>query len=143
MVRQFSAGGVVYRRQGAELLWLIRRPSPSEGYHGNLGWSFPKGMIDGGEKMEEAAMREVREEGGVEVKIVKKLPTLKVFFTDEKKEKIMKFISYFVMEYQGDAPEGFGWETAEVKWVTPGQAKELLAFKNEKKLLEQAGNIAE
>ena len=83
-------------------------------------------------------MRELREEGGVEAKIVKKLPTLKIFFTDQNKEKVMKFVAYFVMEWIGDVPEGFGWETEETKWVTKEEAMKMLAHKNEKELLEKA-----
>lgn len=139
MRREFSAGGIVYKRiqdsgSKIQLLWLLRRPKPNKDYRGNLGWSFPKGWVDGGEKLEEAAVREVREEGGVEAKIVRKLPTIKIFFKN-KGETVMKFITYFVMEWEKDIPEGHDWETEEVKWVTKGQALEMLAFKNEKELL--------
>lgn len=131
MKREFSAGGLV--RKGN--LWLIRRPASNPEYRGNLGWSFPKGWIDPGENLEQAAIREVREEGGVEAKVIKKLRTLKVFFKD-KGELVMKFITYFMMEYVADAPEGFGEETAEIKWVTKEEALDLLVHKNEQELLE-------
>lgn len=156
MKREFSAGGMVFKKQepglpaGRQVLWLIRRPAPNPQYRGNLGWSFPKGWVDEGEKLEEAAIREVREEGGVVAKIVSKLQTLKVFFTNQngdlpagRQEKVMKFITYFVMEYQSDVPGGHDWETEETKWVTLTEAKELLAFKNEKELLEKAGKMLE
>lgn len=130
MKREFSAGGLV--RKGN--LWLIRRPTPNDGYGGNLGWSFPKGWVDEGENLEQAGIREVREEGGVEAKVIKKLPALKVFFKD-KGELVMKFITYFLMEYVGDASERFGEETAEIKWVTKDEASELLVHKNERELL--------
>lgn len=80
------------------------------------------------------AVREVREEGGVEAKVIKKLKTLRIFFTDKDGEKVMKFITYFVMEYTGDAPEGWGEETEEAKWVGWEEAKDRLAYANEKKL---------
>jgi len=131
MRREFSAGGLVHKGN----LWLIRRPTPNPEYKGNLGWSFPKGWVDEKETLEEAALREVREEGGVVAKIVKKLPALKVFFKHEG-ELVMKFITYFVMEYVEDAPEGFGEETEEIKWVTKEEALKLLAHKNERELLE-------
>ena len=132
MKREFSAGGLV--RKGN--LWLIRRPTPNPEYRGNLGWSWPKGLIDEGENLEQAAIREVREEGGVVAKIIKKLPALKVFFKHEG-ELVMKFITYFVMEYVEDAPGGHDGETAEVKWVTKEEAMQLLAHKNERELLEK------
>jgi|SRR3990167_5618249 len=140
MRREFSAGGIVYkksqdtRNKKQIILWLVRRPRPNPEYRGNLGWSFPKGWIDEGEKSEEAALREVREEGGVEAKIIKKLPTIKTFFRD-KGELVLKFITYFVMEWEKDVPEGHDQETEEVKWVTKEEASDMLAFKNEKELL--------
>lgn len=143
MVRQFSAGGLVFKKAEDRILWLIRKPAVNENYHGNTGWSFPKGWIDEGEKREEAAAREVREEGGVMATVMKKLVTIKVFFTSEKKERVMKFITYFLMKYEGDVPEGFGWETAEVKWVTREEAETLLAYKKDKDNLRIAQRMVE
>jgi 8-oxo-dGTP diphosphatase len=136
MKREFSAGGLVYKNQDGQVLWLIRRPTPNPGYRGNLGWSFPKGLIDPGESTEEAAIREVREEAGVIARIDKKLDTLKLFFTDQNKEKVMKFVTYYSMEYIEDAPEGHDHETEEVRWVTREEAMDLLVFKNDKELLQ-------
>jgi len=130
MRREFSAGGIVFKKNKV----LVRRPKMNEGYRGNAGWSFPKGWIDEVEKLEEAAVREVREEGGVKAKIVRKLPAIKTFFRD-KGELVLKFITYFVMEWEKDVPEGHDQETEEVKWVTKEEASDMLAFKNEKELL--------
>jgi len=138
MRREFSAGGIVFKKQNGQIVWLIRRPAPNPQYRGNLGWSFPKGWVDKGEKLEEAATREVKEEGGVVAKVISKLQTLKIFFTDQNGEKVMKFITYFVMEYVSDTPEGFGWETAEAKWMAVTETQNLLIHKNEKELLVQA-----
>jgi 8-oxo-dGTP pyrophosphatase MutT (NUDIX family) len=138
MKREFSAGGLVYKNEKRKTLWLVRRPTPNPGYKGNLGWSFPKGWIEKDESTETGAVREVREEGGVIAKIERKLSTLKLFFTDQNKEKVMKFVTYYTMEYLSDAPEGHDHETAEVRWVTKEEAMELLAFKSEKELLANA-----
>ena len=168
MKREFSAGGIVYKKaqsekrkpssraqvegaQNTEILWLIRRPKGGKGYRGSLGWTFPKGWIENKlkaksakrkanerESPEESALREVAEEGGIKAKIIKKLPTLKVFFTDEDNQKVMKFITYFVMEWLEDLKEGFGWETEEIRWVSKDEAMGLLVYKNERELLKQA-----
>ncbi|MDO8487979.1 MAG: NUDIX domain-containing protein [bacterium] len=161
MNREFSAGGLVFQKKDDQVLWLIRRPTGNAGYRGNLGWSFPKGWLDdinegkdpgpissgqvkaGPDQLQQAALREVAEEGGVEAKIITKLPTLKIFFTNSQKEKVMKFITYFVMEYVKDVPGGYGWETAETKWVTPSEAQQLLTLKNDRQLLTQAAAMIE
>lgn len=140
-MREFSAGGVVYKKVGKKILWLIRRPAPNPDFDGDLGWNLPRGLIDG-EKIETAALREVAEEAGVETRIVAKLPTFKIFYTDKKSgEKKLKFITFFLMEWTADLPEGFGWETAEIKWVTIDEAEQLLTFDNEKQILREAAKL--
>ena len=124
--------------QKGQLLWLIRRSSGGTNYRGNMGWSFPKGGIDEGETVEQAALREVAEEGGIGASIIKKLETLKVFFSDQNGERVMKFITYFLMKYESDTPEGHDWETAETRWVEVEEGKKMLAFRNEKQLLQKA-----
>ena len=141
MLREFSAGGIVYKNQKEGILWLIRRAKPHDDYKGNLGWSLPKGWIDEGETVEQAALRETAEEGGVRAKIIAKLPVIKIFFTNHEKEKVMKFITYFAMEWIEDLKEGFCDETVEVKWVSKDEALKLLMYKNEQDLLKQADEI--
>ena len=149
MTWQFSAGGIVFKKSQVNLkhqtpnskhetLWLVRKPAANPEYRGKMGWTLPKGLIDEGEKLEETAVREVQEEAGVVAKIVTKLPTVKIFFYDQNKERVMKFITYFVMEYVEDAPEGHDRETEETKWVNLADGLQLLAFSSEKKLLKQA-----
>jgi 8-oxo-dGTP pyrophosphatase MutT (NUDIX family) len=131
MIREFSAGGVVFKDGTV----LVRRPTGGKDYRGNLGWSFPKGLIDEGEIPEEAAVREVAEEGGVVAKIVKKLGTIKYFYKNKDNLMVMKFVTFYLMEWVSDLPDGFGWETAEVKWVWTEEAKKMLVNKSEKELL--------
>ena len=57
--RETSAGGVVYRLQGDTPLFLLIRDSYAN-------WGFPKGHLEPGERADEAAMREVREETGLQ-----------------------------------------------------------------------------
>lgn len=140
MVRQFSAGGFVFKKDHRQILWLVRKPKANPGYHGNLGWTWPKGWIDKGESAQDTAIREVREEAGVEAKIIEKLDTIKIFFKDEG-QLVLKHITYFLMEWQQDLPAGFDSETEAVQWVTSAQAQDMLAFENEKKLLAKASEL--
>lgn len=71
--REFSAGGVVFRtfkiqNSKCEVKWLVGKHS---GYH---KWVLPKGLIESGEKSQEAALREVKEEMGVQARIVEEKP---------------------------------------------------------------------
>ena len=67
---QQKAGGIIIRkRDGVIDVFLIHR-------HRYNDWSFPKGHVDAGESLEEAALREVREEAGVECQIIAPLPDM-------------------------------------------------------------------
>ena len=156
MIRQFSVGGVVYRREGKGIVWLVRKSSAGEGYGGTRGWNLPKGWIDdedGGKKpgqktlgidratkqeMEEAAVREVAEEGGVRAKVLGRLGEVRVFFHNKEKERVFKTIIFYLMEYEGDLEEGIGWETEEVRWVDMAEAERVLEYKNEREMIEKA-----
>ena len=135
MVQEFSAGGIVFKKENGNTLWLVRRAKPNPEYRGALSWNFPHGGLDQGETMEQAALRETAEEGGVKARIVGELPTSKFFYTDKDKQKVRKFITYFLMEWLEDLGSGFGSETEEIKWLSKDEALGLLAYKNEKELL--------
>ena len=132
--REFSAGGVVFRREPEGVLWLIVKPKGSE------QWRFPKGKIERGENSVRAALREVKEEGGVEARILSKIDNIKYFFV-QKGQKIFKTVTFYLMEYIQEAQGGFCWETEEIAWLPFEEAKEKLAFSNEKKILQKA-NLA-
>ena len=132
--REFSAGGVVFRREPEGVLWLVVKPKGSE------KWRFPKGKIEKGENSSEAALREVKEEGGVEAIILNKIDSIKYFFIQEG-QKVFKTVTFYLMEYAQEAQGGFCWETEEVAWLSFEEARKKLAFSNEKKVLEKA-NLA-
>ena len=106
-------------------------------------WCLPKGWLDDagpglpgpftlGQKkatsteVEQSALREVREESGIEAKIIERLGTEQFFFVDRNKEKVFKTVIFFLMEYVRDLPEGFDFETSEIRWVTADEALLLL-----------------
>ena len=94
----------------------------------NSVWRLPKGWLDnegGGkppgplaigerkvseEELQKASIREVKEEGGIEAKVVEKTGTERYFFTFEN-EKLLKFVTFYLMEMVGHLREGFGFET--------------------------------
>lgn len=134
--REFSSGGCVFKRDK----WLITRSAVSDLYPKQV-WRLPKGWIDEGEKTEDAAIREVKEEGGVEAKIIKKIETVRYFFTTPEKTKVLKFVTFYLMEFVKDIPEGFGEETAEIAWLPYNEAYQKLSYPGEKQILKKAEEI--
>ncbi|HKC04450.1 MAG TPA: NUDIX domain-containing protein [Patescibacteria group bacterium] len=157
VTREFSSGGVVFKKTNGQGLWLIRKTTASELYP-NQYWMLPKGRIDDAKddepgpmakglikadtkSLEKAALREVKEETGVEAKIVKKIGTSIYSFTDPKVGKIVKFVTFYLMEYVKDLPQGFDWETAEIVWLPFDEAKKQLSFGGEKEMLSKASEL--
>lgn len=132
MNKEFSAGGIVFNKEGLVLL-----TQNSKGY-----WQFPKGHLDKDETTKQAALREVKEEGGVEAEIIKKIGVSKYIFSFEK-EKIFKIVTLFMMKYISGDPKDHDFEVTEAKWVDPEAALNMLTFKTDKSLLEKAIELME
>ncbi len=157
--REFSAGGVVCKKTDKAVVWLVTKSSPSKLYPKSV-WRLPKGWLDDSqqgkkpgflakgikkakeEEIRKAALREVSEEGGVNAKIVEKIETVK-FFIKRRDKKILKFITFYLMEWISDLEKGHGYETEETKWLTYPKARETLTFERERKILDKAKNILE
>ena len=130
MQREFSAGGIVLKNGKV----LLTKHSQ------NKHWSFPKGLIDPGQTPPEAAVREVREEGGVEAEILDKVGYNKYVYTLNG-EKIFKVVTYFLMKYVSGDPKDHDWEVEEAGWYTPEDALKQLTFSQDKALLKKALEI--
>lgn len=159
MRREFSAGGVVYKRIQESVLWLIAKSAATTDYP-NSYWRLPKGWIDDieegrepgpiasgerkatEEELVEAAIREVREEGGVEALIVEKIGTEKYVFT-KNDGKVLKFVTFYLMEWTSDLEEGPGFETEKVDWLPFDEARKILKNSGEKKILDEAKKFLE
>lgn len=156
MLREISSGGVVFKKNKNGIYWLICRSNPSKDFPNEV-WRLPKGWIDDknhgklpgiysrGDKrasenlLKNTATREVEEEAGVEAEIVNKIGTEQFFYySEERGGKTMKFVTFYLMKYLGDTKDGFGFETAETKWLEFKEAKNVLTHKGEKEVLEKA-----
>ncbi len=144
--RQFSAGGAVFKEEGDKTLWLLIQPARKDESQ-KIRWQLPKGLVGEGEKMEAAAVREVEEEGGVSVKVVGKVDSIRIIFSNtfegKPEEKILKTIAFYLMEYLEEKEDGHDEEVVAVVWLPFAEAKEKLTFKSEKEILEKAKGILE
>lgn len=133
-----SAGGVVYRirwlEDRKEIEFLIVQHS---GHH---RWVLPKGWIEKDETKEETAVREVREEAGVEAEVKNYLGEFTIFYTDKDSgEKVRKTNYFFLMEYKSGNPEkDHGWEVENTLWLKPDEAVKKLDYPGEKRVVEKA-----
>lgn len=132
---EVSAGGIVYRNVNGKILWLIVQHSQHK------GWVFPKGLIGDkkeNELMDQAALREVEEEGGIKAKIVSKLEKPVSYMYRFKDTLIRKTVFYFLMEYVSGDPKDHDWEVSEAKFLKEDEIQKTLSFKSDKEAFEQA-----
>lgn len=128
MKREFSAGGIVFNNNGQVLLTKHSQ---------NKHWSFPKGLIDSGQTAQQAALREVKEEGGIAAEILDKVGYSKYVYTFNG-EKIFKIVTYFLMKYLSGDIKDHDFEVEEAGWYTPEAALKQLTFAQDKELLKKA-----
>lgn len=139
-LEQISAGGVAFRLNGARTEVAIVAVRPSR------RWQLPKGIIDAGESEEQAALREVREEAGIDCELLEKIETLEYwYFGDKKGERVRyhKFVHFFLMKYRGGETDDHDHEIDEARWVSIDEAVEMLAFKSEKDIVKKAQSLIE
>jgi len=128
-----SAGGVVYQRKGGQLeTVLCGRSRP-------VRWSLAKGTPDPGETMEQTALREVREETGLEVQIVEPLRSIDYWFADRESDvRYHKTVHFYLMTPTGGNTDQHDPEFDVVQWFTSEEALESMAYANEVAVLRNA-----
>lgn len=128
-----SAGGVVYRRTQEEAYFLLIR-DPYQ------NWGLPKGHVERGETAAQTALREVREETGIqELELRDALDTIDWFFR-EGPDLIHKYCHFFLMETTTAATEPQLEEgITECIWLPLDEALSTLTYDNARAVLEAAG----
>lgn len=143
MVREFSAGGVVLRRmQGRWWVAVIEPQSRKKKAAGDDDptLALPKGMVDQGEDPQYTAVREVREETGVEAAPVAKLGDIKYFYVRSwgDRQRVFKVVSFFLLMYKsgrmGRIAAEMRKEVRRAMWIPLEAAAERLSYKGEKEV---------
>jgi 8-oxo-dGTP diphosphatase len=129
-IKQFSAGGVVVRGNAEHAEFLAIKPSHRD------RWQLPKGTIDPGESAQDAAVREVQEEGGVTGTILEDLGTIN-FFYRMSGLGYNKTVHFYLMRYQSGDPANHDHEVREARWF-PLAEPNVLAFASERGLVARA-----
>jgi 8-oxo-dGTP pyrophosphatase MutT (NUDIX family) len=129
--REFSAGGLVVRRfRGRPFLAVVR-------LKGGEVTALPKGHPDGGESMAEAALREVREEAGLEAEVVEKLGDVRYWYT-LRGERVFKVVSFFLCRYRAGSVRNHDREVDAAEWIRLDLAPRKLSYAGERKMAETA-----
>jgi 8-oxo-dGTP pyrophosphatase MutT (NUDIX family) len=135
VIREFSAGGLVVRnmRGRPHLATILVKQATLH--------ALPKGNIEPGERGAETALREVREETGLEAELVEKLGDVKYWYVRKWSdgERVFKIVSFFLLRYVSGSLRNY--QRAEVdgaEWVPLEEAPKLLAYRGEKDMAKLA-----
>jgi 8-oxo-dGTP pyrophosphatase MutT (NUDIX family) len=133
-----SAGGIVIRFvDGAPELVVGKRRRERDG----VTWTLPKGTPIPDETTEQTALREVKEETGLAVDIVRPFDSIAYTF-NQGRTRIHKTVHYFLMIPIGGDLGRHDHEFAEVRWIRFDEAPSLLTFETERALVARAGIAA-
>jgi 8-oxo-dGTP pyrophosphatase MutT (NUDIX family) len=137
---QTSAGGLAARRRadgGWEVALVCVGP--------RRRWQLPKGIVEPGEAPEAAAVRETREEAGVEADLVAPLAPVEYWYVGTERGggrvRFHKRVLFYLLAYRAGDVADHDHEVVEARWVPLEDAAATLAFANERKVVEEAAAL--
>jgi 8-oxo-dGTP diphosphatase len=129
---QVSAGGVVARPGEALELCLIR---PA----GRRAWTLPKGWVEPGETHQVAALREIREETGIEGVIDGDLDSIEYWFSSRDDHvRVHKVVHFFLVRFVAGDTAQHDHEVAEAAWFPVERALDRMTYPNERQIVRKA-----
>ena len=153
VVRAFSAGGVVFRLSPVLPVMEAHAetaPTPASaladvevvlvGYLRDETWTLPKGTPKDGETVEETALREVREETGIQARIVGDLGSIQYSF-GRRGVRYDKEVRHFLMEATGGDVSLHDAEYDEARWFGLTEATRRLTYVNETEVVRRAETL--
>jgi 8-oxo-dGTP pyrophosphatase MutT (NUDIX family) len=137
---QTSAGGVVFRGRGRRVeVALISVGATAR-------WQLPKGLVERGESAEDAAVREAREETGLQSELVAPIDVIEYwYYASERGARVRfhKFVHFFLLRFLAGDVRGHDDEVNEARWVEIVEAARVLAFKGERGIVLKACGMIE
>ena len=142
-----SAGGIVFKIDRGRVLWMVIRTQSKKNPFDQRGrrkapvFKFPKGHVNKGEFLKQAALREVEEEARIKARIIDKIGSNDyMIWNKESKKKLKKKVSFFLMEYTGESKMRYSDDEGVLGsyWFTFEAAMKKLAYKSEKQLMRIA-----
>jgi 8-oxo-dGTP pyrophosphatase MutT (NUDIX family) len=135
---QVSAGGVVFRGEKDRTEVVI----VSVG--GKSRWQLPKGLVEAEEKPEITAVREAREEAGVDSEVVQHLETIEYWYAGLDQGERVRFhkrVHFYLLRYLAGDTRDHDWEVNEARWIPIGDATQQLTFDSERRVMERARQL--
>jgi 8-oxo-dGTP diphosphatase len=132
---QTSAGGVAFRYAGGHL--RVALISVGEGRR----WQLPKGIVSRDETTEAAALREVREEAGIDTELIELIDRIEYWYVARERGqpvRFHKFVYFYLLRYVAGDVRHHDDEVHEARWFDIDAAVEALAFANEKQIVRRA-----
>jgi 8-oxo-dGTP pyrophosphatase MutT (NUDIX family) len=131
-VEELSAGGVVVKGEDVLVVVPTRRAAS-----GSRVLALPKGHLDGDETAEQAAAREVREEGGVEAELVGPLGDVRYHYRRNGR-LVSKRVRFFLFRFRSGSPADHDHEIEDARWVPMTEAVKELSYPGEREMVLSA-----
>jgi 8-oxo-dGTP pyrophosphatase MutT (NUDIX family) len=151
MVREISAGGVVVRQAGESWEMAVIEPQtestsarPARKTSKKAVLALPKGLVDPGEKPEETALREVREETGLVATTITKLADIKYVYVRSwgDQQRVFKIVSFYLLRYESgeidDVSREMRIEVRRALWIPLEESPRKLSYRGERDVVRRA-----
>lgn len=136
MPKETSSGIVVFINKEGKRHYLLLHYQPGH-------WDFPKGHIEKGETEQDTALRETKEETGIDnLKIIPGFRQEIKYYFRAQGRTIFKTVSFYLAESQTDKVTLSG-EHIGYKWLAFEEALKQLSFKNAKEILKKANDFCQ
>ncbi len=133
---QVSSGGVIFRQHNGKVeIGLIA-------LRGGRIWALPKGRLEEGETLEQAACREVMEETGLIGEVLQRIGEISYwFYAKEEGVKIHKTVHFYLIRHLRGETSNDSWEVDEARWWPLDEALKVLTYKSERETVERGAEM--